>query len=71
MKSAPEGASVPSDDWITVMVEVEDLRNELEFLENDSSDSAESDGFSGAPIKPLPHLRSGAIVLPEPEKLEG
>jgi hypothetical protein len=65
MENLPEGASVPSGDLMTAMVEIEDLRNELEFLHNDSSDSGEPDAFVGAPIKPLPHRNSGAIALPE------
>jgi len=70
MMDTPEGAYVPSEDLITAMAEVEDLRNELEFLQNDSSDSGEPDAFVGAPVKPFPHLNSGAIALPEPDKLE-
>ena len=70
MMNLPEGASVPSEDLITAMVEIEDLRNELEFLQDDSSDSGEPDAFVGAPIKPFPHLNSGAIALPESDKLE-
>jgi hypothetical protein len=70
MKNLPEGASVPSEDLITAMVEIEDLRNELEFLQNDASDSGEPDAFVGAPVKPVPHLNSGTIALPESDKLE-
>jgi hypothetical protein len=70
MTNLPEGASVPSDGLITALVEGEDLRNELEFLQNDSSDSGEPDAFSGVPIKPFPRLTSGAIALPEPNKPE-
>jgi hypothetical protein len=70
MMNLPEGASVPSEELITAMIEVEDLRNELEFLQSDSSDSAEPDAFVGAPIKPLVGLSSGAIALPEPDNLE-
>jgi len=68
MMNLPDGASVPSEDLIAAIVEVEDLRNELEFLENDSSDSGEPGAFVGAPIKPAPHLNSGAVALPEPDK---
>jgi hypothetical protein len=71
MMNLPDGASVPSEDLITAMVEAEDLRNELEFLQNDSTDSGEPDAVVGAPIKPLPHLNSGAIALPEPDQLKG
>ena len=68
MMNLPEGASVPSEDLITALVEVADLTNELEFLQNDSSDSGEPGAFVGAPIKPAPHLNSGAVALPEPDK---
>jgi hypothetical protein len=65
----PKGSSVPPDDFITAMVELEDLRNELEFLHKDSSDSGEPEAFVGAPVKPPPHLlNSGAIALPEPDE---
>lgn len=70
MTNLPEGASVPPDELITTMVELEDLRNELESLQNDSSDSGEPDAFVGAPIKPPSHLNSGAITLPEPDEPE-
>ena len=59
MENLPEGASVPSEDLITAMVEIEDLHNELEFLRNDSPDSGEPDAFVGAPVKPVPHLNPG------------
>jgi hypothetical protein len=68
MMKLPEGASVPSEDAIAAMVEMEELRNELEFLQNDASDSGERDAFVGAPVKPLPHLNSGAVALPESDK---
>ena len=70
MMNLPDGASVPSEDLITAMVEAEDLRNELEFLQSDSTDSGEPDALVGAPIKPLPHRNSGAIALPEPDQPE-
>ena len=68
--SLPEGASLPPDDLITAMIELEDLRNQLEFLQNGSSDSGEPDAFVGAPIKPPSHLNSGAITLQEPDGSE-
>jgi hypothetical protein len=34
MMNLPKGASELSEDLITTMVETEDLRNELEFLQN-------------------------------------
>jgi hypothetical protein len=70
MMNLPEGASVPSGDLMTALVEIEDLRNELEFLQNDSSESGEPDAFVGVPLEPLPHLNSGAIALPESDNLE-
>ena len=70
MRNLPEGASVPSEDLITAVVEIEDLRKELEFLRSDSSDSGEPDAFVGAPVKPVPHLHSGAIALRGSDKIE-
>ena len=65
------GAFVPpdelTDELITAMVELEGLRNELAFLQDDSSEPGEPDAFLDAPVKPPPHLSSGAIALPEPE----
>ncbi len=73
MESIPGelGAFVPPDEvtdqLLTAMVELEDLRNELEFLQDDSSEPGEPDALVGAPVKPAPRLSSGAIALPEPE----
>jgi hypothetical protein len=33
-----------------------------------SSDSGAPDALKGAPLKPRPHLNSGAVALPEPDK---
>lgn len=63
----PEPASGPSEDLIAALVELEDLRSDLRFLQDDSSDPMEPDALVGAPIKPLPGLNSGAVALPEPD----
>jgi hypothetical protein len=34
MMKLPEGASVPTDDLVTALVEWEDLRDQLKFLQN-------------------------------------
>jgi len=59
---------LPSDKLVTAIMELEDLRSELEFLRDDSPDSDEPDAFVGAPLNPPPHLNSGAIELPEPDE---
>jgi hypothetical protein len=41
---------------------------EAELLDNDPSDSGELDPLVGAPLKPRPHLSSGAIALSEPDE---
>jgi hypothetical protein len=41
---------------------------EAELLDDDPSDSGEKDPLVGAPLKPRPHLNSGAIALPEPDE---
>jgi hypothetical protein len=70
MTSLFEGASEPQDELITAMVELEDLRSQLEFLQSDPSDTGEPGAFVSAPIKPPSHLNSGAIILPEPDEPE-
>jgi hypothetical protein len=69
LMNLPEGASLPTEDLITTMVEAEDLRNELEFLRSGSSDSGEPQAFVGAPVKPLPHLNSEGRAVAEPDQL--
>ena len=68
MVNLPEGASVPSADLMSAMVELDDLENQLESLRDDSLNSEESGPFVCAPLKPPPHLNSGAIPLPDPEE---
>jgi hypothetical protein len=68
MVDLPEGASVPSDDLMNAMVELDDLENQLESLRDDSSNFEESGPFVCTPLKPPPHLNSGAIPLPDPEE---
>jgi hypothetical protein len=47
--------------------ELKQLEKELKTLLGDDSDPAEPDALVGAPLKPRPHLRSGAIALVEPD----
>jgi hypothetical protein len=42
------------------------LRREISI--DDSPDSGTLDALKGAPLKPRPHLNSGAIALPIPDK---
>jgi hypothetical protein len=44
-----------------------ELRSELEYLRSEPSGWDEPDAFVGAPLKPRPHLNSGAVALPEPD----
>jgi hypothetical protein len=44
------------------------LRQELSI--DDSPDSGAPDALKGAPLKPRPHLNSGAVALPEPDAAE-
>lgn len=37
---------------------------------DDASDSDGGDALVGAPLRPRPHLNSGAIALEEPDELE-
>ena len=41
------------------------LRQEISI--DDSPDSAAPDALTGSPLKPGPHLNSGAVALPEPD----
>jgi hypothetical protein len=40
------------------------------FLSDDSSEDDEGDALVGAPIRPRPHLNSGAVVLELPDDRE-
>jgi hypothetical protein len=42
------------------------LRQEISI--DDFPDSGSPDALTGAPLKPRPHLNSGAVALPEPDK---
>jgi hypothetical protein len=45
------------------------LRQEISIDDlSHSPDSEAPDALKGAPLKPRPHLNSGAIALPEPDK---
>jgi len=67
-ESLPAGAFVPSDALVAVIVELDDLQNELRVVRGDSSDSDEPDTLIRVPLKPRPHMSSGAIALPETEE---
>lgn len=69
MTDIPEecGAFIPTGDQISAMIELADLENQLETLRSDSPNPEDSGAFVGAPLRPLPPDRSGAIALPEPE----
>jgi hypothetical protein len=67
MMDLPVGASEPSEETLTAMIELEDLRSELEFL-RDNRPGSEPDALVCAPLNPLPHLNSGTIALPEPDE---
>jgi hypothetical protein len=41
---------------------------EADLLDDDPRNSGELGPFVGAPIRPRPHLSSGAIALPEPDE---
>jgi len=68
MMNLPHGASELPEEMLTTMVELEDLRSDLEFLLDNRRDSAEPDAFVCAPLTPQPHLNSGAIALPAPDE---
>lgn len=40
------------------------------FLRDDSSEDDEGDALVGAPIRPRPHLNSGAVALDLPDERE-
>jgi hypothetical protein len=42
------------------------LRQEISI--DNSPDSGAPDSLTGAPLKPRPHLNSGAVALPQPDK---
>jgi hypothetical protein len=60
-------AGVDSLGLVDAIFELDDLQSQMESLRNDSPDATESDSLVGAPLKPPPHLNSGAIALPQPE----
>ena len=47
--------------------ELKDLERELKALVDDESDSPEPDAMVRVPLRPRPHLNSGAIALVEPD----
>jgi hypothetical protein len=69
MTAIPEecGTFIPTGDQISALIELADLENQLETLRSDSPNGEDSGAFVGAPLRPLPPDRSGAIALPAPE----
>ena len=61
--SGESGAFVPQDELTdkltTVMVELAELRSELAFLQNDSSEPGGPDALVGARVKPPRPLNPG------------
>jgi hypothetical protein len=43
------------------------LLNDEELMLGDASGFNEPDALVGSPVKPQPHLNSGAVALPEPD----
>jgi len=68
MMNLPDGASEPSEEMLTAIIELEDLRGELEFLRDNRPGSGEPDALVCVPLNPLPRLNSGTIALPEPDE---
>jgi hypothetical protein len=66
----PPGASEPPEDVLTAFVELEELRNELEFVRDNPPDIDEPDAFACAPLRPPPYLNSGVVELREPSASE-
>jgi hypothetical protein len=67
IEELPDGGLVLSDEWLSAIVVLEDLESELGELLGGPPDS-DWNAPAGVPLKPLPHLNSGAVALPEPEK---
>lgn len=61
IETLPIGASVPSDSVMAVTIELDALKDELKGTDGDSPDFDEPDIFIPAPLKPRPHLDSGAL----------
>jgi hypothetical protein len=49
---------------------LQELLRRQELSMDDSPDSSAPDALKGAPLKPRPHLNSGAVALPEPDESE-
>jgi hypothetical protein len=62
-----QAAPVPPKKVAGLLADLEDLEKELEFLRDGPDDSDEPFAMVCAPLKPVPHLNSGAIALPEPD----
>jgi hypothetical protein len=62
----PNSAAELSDEMMALLIESGDLRDELKFLCDDSSDADEPGAFIGVALKPRPPRAPGAISLREP-----
>ena len=67
MMNAPVGASEPSEEVLTALIDLDGLISELEYLRDNRLDSDEPDTPVAVPLNPLPLLNSGAVALPEPD----
>lgn len=70
LESLPHGATEAPEDVLAARVELDDLRNELDFLRGNFSGSGETPSLVRAPLNPPPHFNSGAVALPEPDEPE-
>ncbi len=65
--NASQDTTAPPEELLTALVKLTDLRNELEFLRGDSTDSDAPEAYVMVPLRPAPHLNSGSIARPEPD----
>jgi|HubBroStandDraft_1064217.scaffolds.fasta_scaffold356085_1 hypothetical protein len=68
IEKLPDGALVLTDEWLNATLVLEDLESELKNLLDNPPDSEDWSASVCVPVRPPPHLNSGAIALPEPEE---
>ena len=56
----------PPEELLALGVELQDLRNELEFVRGNPSSGDEPEALVRAPLSPLPPVNSGSVALPRP-----
>jgi len=66
IENLPDGASLLTDETLTATIVLEDLESELASLLENPPESDDWSASVSVPLKPPPHLNSGAIALPEP-----